>query len=444
MLADIPDLWDVNLSDFANDAQTARFQPQEGYQEPYINFVKQVTSKPVVGVGRFTSVDAMVSQVRRGVLDLVGAARPSIADPYFPEKVRTQHIEEIRECIGCNICVSSDSRGIPIRCTQNPTIGEEWRRGWHPEKIEPKVSDTSVLVVGSGPAGLECSLQLANRGYQVTLAEAGTELGGRVTRESQLNGLSSWVRVRDYREQKLKQMVNVEIYLDSELKAQDILEFGFPHVILATGAQWRRDGVGRSSREPIKGLDGLPVYTPDDIMSGKLPEGRTVIYDDDQAYMGGVLAEHLVKQGREVSLVTPASIVSPWTEYTLEQGRIQSRLIELGVELHISKQVSRVEGNQLELQCAYSGNTSVIDCDSLVVVTERLPNSSLADELNAEPEKLREAGIESLEVIGDGFAPGLIVDAVYAGHLAARSLERDPAEVEKDLFRREIIKLDIE
>lgn len=442
MLAEIPDLWDVNIADYSNDSQTSRFQPQEGYQESYVNFVKQVTTKPVVGVGRFTSVDAMVSQVRRGVLDLIGAARPSIADPYIPEKIRTQHIDEIRECIGCNICIASDNRGIPIRCTQNPTIGEEWRRGWHPEKIAPKVTDTSVLVVGAGPAGLECSLQLANRGYQVTLAEAGTQLGGRVAKESQLNGLSSWIRVLDYRENKLKQMANVELYLDSELKAQDILEFGFPHVILATGAHWKRDGVGRSNRDGIAGLESLPVYTPDDIMAGNLPEGRTVIYDDDQAYMAGVLSDHLAKLGTEVIFVTPASIVSPWTENNLEQGRIQTRMIEQGITIHTNSTIVKANGKQLELTCVYSGNTQIIKCDSLVVVTERLPNASLANELNAEPEKLREAGIETLEVIGDSLSPGLIVDAVYAGHLAARSLERDPADIDKDLFRREIPRLD--
>ena len=196
MLAEIPDLWDVNVSDWSNDSATSRFEPEQGYQQEYVKFVKQLTSKPVVGVGRFTSADAMLSQVNRGVLDLIGAARPSIADPFLPEKIRTGQQEHIRECIGCNLCVASDGISMPIRCTQNPTMGQEWRLGWHPEKIQAAVSRASVLVVGAGPAGLECSLQLAKRGYQVTLAESANVLGGRVTRESKLSGLSAWARVR--------------------------------------------------------------------------------------------------------------------------------------------------------------------------------------------------------------------------------------------------------
>ena len=85
--------------------------------------LKQLTSKPVVGVGRFTSPDTMVRMIRDGVLDFIGAARPSIADPFLPRKIEQGRLEDICECIGCNICVSGDSTMTPIRCTQNPTHG---------------------------------------------------------------------------------------------------------------------------------------------------------------------------------------------------------------------------------------------------------------------------------------------------------------------------------
>jgi dimethylamine/trimethylamine dehydrogenase len=104
MLAELPDLWDVNLSGWPNDSQSSRFA-QEGFQEKYVSFVKSVTTKPVVGVGRFTSPDFMVSQIKRGILDIIGAARPSIADPFLPNKIKERRLEDIRECIGCNVCV---------------------------------------------------------------------------------------------------------------------------------------------------------------------------------------------------------------------------------------------------------------------------------------------------------------------------------------------------
>ena len=140
MLAELPDLWDVNVSDWANDSKTSRFAP-EGYQEEYVAFVKKVTTKPVAVVGRYTSPDAMVSAIKRGVTDMIGAARPSIADPFLPKKIEEGRVEDIRECIGCNICVAWNNVSAPSRCTQNPTFGEEWRKGWHPETIRDKATD---------------------------------------------------------------------------------------------------------------------------------------------------------------------------------------------------------------------------------------------------------------------------------------------------------------
>ncbi len=176
-LADIPDLWDVNVANFAGDARTSRFAP-EAAQEDYVAFVKQLTSKPVVGVGRFTSPDTMVSQLRRGVLDLIGAARPSIAEPFLPNKVAAGDVEAIRECIGCNMCIGANNSGVPLHCTQNPTRGEEWRRGWHPEVIPSRHAEQTVLVIGAGPSGLEAARSLSLRGYDVRLAERSQALGG--------------------------------------------------------------------------------------------------------------------------------------------------------------------------------------------------------------------------------------------------------------------------
>ena len=191
MLAELPDLWDIVAEEYDYEMGTSRFVKEAGLEE-YMSWVKQVTRKPVVSVGRFPSPETMLRLVKQGVLDLIGAARPSIADPFLPRKIDEGRVEDIRECIGCNICYSGDQLGTPIRCTQNPTMGEEWRRGWHPERIPEKGSDRSVLVVGAGPAGLEAAVALGQRGYTVALAEARRELGGRVTLESSLrNSLST-------------------------------------------------------------------------------------------------------------------------------------------------------------------------------------------------------------------------------------------------------------
>ena len=428
MLAELPDLWDVNISKWSRDSAPSRFE-SEGYQESYISIVKSLTSKPVVGVGRFTSPDTMVSQIKRGVMDMIGAARPSIADPFLPKKIEEGRVDEIRECIGCNICVMSDQISVPIRCTQNPTMGEEWRRGWHPERIEPRKSDDGILVVGGGPSGLECAVALGQRGYRVILSESLSELGGRVSRESSLPGLSEWGRVRDYRVQMLDRIPDVSVYRGNTLSAEEIIEFSskdhfdYSHVMLATGSYWRNDGIGRNHREPVPGLEKIDVFTPDDIMNNISVKGRVVIYDDDHYYLGGVIAEKLRREGHEVLLVTPAATISSWSEWTLEQEQTQKLLIELGVEFATQTDLVSADAGMVELSCVFTDRRTEKDCDSLVLISERIPNDKLYHSLQEKSENLSEAGIKTLKCIGDCLAPSTIAAAVYSGHLAARELE---------------------
>ncbi len=422
LLAELPDLWDVNVADWPNDSTTSRFTA-EASQEDYIAFVKQVTTKPVVGVGRFTSPDTMVSQIKRGILDFIGAARHSIADPFLPKKIEEGRPEDIRECIGCNICVSHDYIMTPLRCTQNPTMGEEWRKGWHPESIASKGSDDAVLVGGGGPAGLEAARALGTRGYSVTLAEAGDELGGRVARESRLPGLSVWGRVRDYRAYQLSQMANVDVFLESDLDAESVREMGAARVVLATGARWVADGQGRAHHGPIPGSDGENVFSPDDVMAGATVEGPVVVFDDDHYYMGGVVAEKLRAEGAEVTLVTTSTDVSHWTHNTMEQGFIQARLLELGVEIRTNRNLVSVGNGVAELACTYTGRIETVPCAAAVMVTMRLPEDGLYRALMADPAANEAAGIKSIDRIGDGLAPATIAAAVYAGHRFARELD---------------------
>ena len=437
MFGEMPDLWDVNISDWSNDSQTARFAPHEGYQESYVCEVKKLTTKPVVGVGRFTSPDTMVSQIRRGVLDFIGAARPSIADPFLPAKIRVGRTEEIRECIGCNICVSGDSMMTPIRCTQNPTMGEEWRRKWHPENIPNGKNGEPVLVVGAGPAGLECALQLFKRGHPITLAEATKNLGGRSRLESRLPGLASYARVADYRESLLRAASSVDTYCGSVISAQDILDFSIPHVFLALGARWRKDGIGRDYRQALSDIEHIKILTPDDVMAGTTAVGKVVIYDLDHYYLGGIIAEKYRADGFDVAYVTTESLVSSWTVFTLEQHRIQTALLEKGVTLHLNRAVVggvRDTGG-LEISCVYTGHKETIACDTLILVTEREPNDELYEALSARESDMKQAGIKTLLPIGDCHAPGTIAAAVYSGHKAAREFLADDNDEMSALVR---------
>ena len=433
-LAEIPDLWDVNIANFPADARTARFA-EEGAQEEYISFVKTVTSKPVLTVGRYTTPDRMVSIIKQGLVDIIGAARPSIADPFLPRKIEEGRMDEIRECIGCNVCIMSNGQAVPLRCTQNPTMGEEWRRDWHPEFIPAAAGTGKVLVVGSGPAGLEAARAAGQRGYTVVLAEKKTTLGGRVSREAGLPGLSTFARVRDWRLGRIQEMPNIEIFRDSNLTSEHILSFDVSHVCIATGAQWRVNGVGRSAFSSFDGHDLPGVFTPDHVMDGTKLSGRVVIYDDDHFYMGGVIAEAVSSHDTDVVFVTSADSVSPTCQGTLDQSRIQSRLIELGVEIVTAHTLASWDSHEARFDGVYGGPTQKVACDSVVVVTSRQPDESLYLELAADPECLNAAGIETLQRIGDCEAPHHIAAAVHAGHLFARTLDGS------DSMRREMISM---
>jgi len=425
MLAELPDLWDININNYYQEMGVSRFF-KEGSLEEYMSFVKSVTTKPVVTVGRFTSPETMTSQVRRGIVDFIGAARPSIADPFLPNKILEGHADDIRECIGCNICYTGDGLGTPIRCTQNPTMGEEYRRNWHPEVVANRGSDAEVLIVGAGPAGMEAARMLGQRGYRVMLAEATRELGGRVAREAALPGLGEWIRVRDYRQQQIQKMTNVQVFRESELGADDVLATGADHVVIATGAHWRADGFGRSHPCPLETLNPASnILTPDDIMAGQLPSGPVVVYDDDSFYMGGLVAEKIILAGQAVTLVTPEDVVSDWCDYTSERFYVQKRLLELGVTLQTGHQLISYDGQEVRIANGYTDQERTLGANALVLVTARQPNDALYQTLKERLQQDSPAGAPILHRIGDCDAPAIIAAAVYAGHRFARELDTD-------------------
>jgi len=425
LLADIPDLWDVKMDSSPTDCAPSRFSP-EGSHEPVVNFVKQLTRRPVVGVGRFTSPDVMVSQVRRGILDLIGGARPSIADPFLPNKINEGREHEIRECIGCNICISSWHDGVPVRCTQNPTAGEEWRRNWHPERFAPPASDASILIVGGGPAGLECATTLARRGCAVTIADSAGEFGGRLRFETRLPGLKTWGRVVDWRMGQLRERPNVSMYPGSDLGVDDILGLEHRHVVIATGARWTR--MLYSTLEfPVGELNGPGVYTPDDLAAGIVPQGPVVVFDFDNYYLGGAIALQLATPDSDVTYVTTAGNASAWTFMTNELPLVHRALGSAGVPIHTLQRVTGFDGDALTIADVFTGAQKRLACRSLVIVGVRVPKDDLYQSLMARGPELERAGIAGVTRIGDALAPGAVVHAVHSGHRYAREFDTAPA-----------------
>lgn len=427
---EFPDLWDIKMSSWFKECPSGRFA-ESGHMEPYNSFVKKLTSKPVVGVGWFTSPDIMAKQINDGILDFVGAARASIADPFLPNKLKEGREDDIRECIGCNICASCYNQGIPVRCTQNPSMGEEWRRGWHPEKIKSKSSDNSVLVIGGGPAGLEATLSLARRGYSVAIADSNKELGGRINMESKLPGMTSYKRVVDYRVNQINQLNNVDVFLDNTLSPDDVLELGFDHVVTATGSTWQPSIMDEKSA-PVLIDKTDTIITPEDVLNGCGLKSPVIIFDFDYYYMGGLMAEYIKDLGHEVTIITPFDKVSPWSFNSNEIDEIQLRLLEKDIRVFTQNRIITVEDSSVKTIHKVSHEETDIDRGSLVLVGYRKQNDSLYSDLNSRKADLSSSGIKSLQNIGDSNAPGAVVHAVYAGHLYANTFDQEDTDTSDD------------
>jgi dimethylamine/trimethylamine dehydrogenase len=440
---DLVDMWDVNVGnavEWGEDAAPSRTHP-ENHERPFVDKVKQHTSKPVLNVGRFVSPDTMVEVIRSGQCDIIGAARPSIADPFLPAKIKEGRLDDIRECIGCNVCISRwEIGGPPLVCTQNATSGEEYRRGWHPEKFTQAANaDNDVLVIGAGPAGMECAMVLGKRGMRrVHLVDSASELGGHMRWVPKLPGLGEWGRVVNYRQIQLGKLKNVEVIPGTTLDAEGVLDYGAEIVVVATGSYWAPDGMQGVTSEPIPGADASleHVVTPEQVMvEGKDVGQRVVIYDCEMYFTGAGLAEKLVREGKDVTYVTPFDGIAPYTRYTLESPRLNRLLRELGVNVVLEHVLVSIESGSAPLADIWTDEEQEVAADTVVLVTQRISEDALYRELSSDQEALAAAGITGLYQIGDCVLPSLTAEAVFSGHRLAREIDSPNPRVARPYIR---------
>jgi dimethylamine/trimethylamine dehydrogenase len=452
----LADLWDVKIgsyADFGDDIATSRFQ-KANHEKPFNEGVKAIAGGvPVVAVGRLTSPDDMVANIAEGVYDIVGAARASIADPFLPNKVAEGRMDDIRECIGCNMCiVTHESHAGRISCTQNATVMEEYRRGWHPERFEPAPDPCSVLVVGSGPAGLECARVLGMRGYDVHLREAEGDLGGHIRDVMRYPGLAEWGRIVSYRQTQLEKMKTVEIHTGvGRMSADDVLGYGADRVVIATGARWSADGTAGVTMAAIDGADAArpQIATPEQVMAGKELGERVVVIDGEGVNAGMAMAELCADLGKQVTLVTQLADVAAFSALSGEYVGLRRLIHEKDIATLTSHWVESIEvANTVRIETfnlyrdgyrrkpaktgdyprEMSGETTTLECDSVILATSRIPDDALYRELKARRDEWEETDLAAVVRAGDCVVPRLIYNTVFDGHRLAREFESENPE----------------
>ncbi len=208
---------------------------EQGYFRPLNRALKKASSLPVVAFGRIKDPEMAERMLELGEADLIGMARPLIADSDIPSKLAEGRADEIRACIGCNdACIHQVMQVKPIRCIQNPAAGQEliYSERLLTRTTEPK----SIVVVGGGVAGLKVAEIAARRGHRVTLIERSGELGGQIRLAARQPLHQEIGEVVAYLEPAVERL-GVEIWRNAEADVQGLLDLEPDVIIVATGSQ---------------------------------------------------------------------------------------------------------------------------------------------------------------------------------------------------------------
>ncbi len=435
MADDLVDLWDVNVGHlWARDSAAWRVAA-EGYQVEWSGRVRSVTAKPIVGVGRLTTPDAMVDILRSGVWDFVGGARPGIADPFLPRKIEEGRYDEIRECTGGNFCISVETTGNGLTCVQNSTIGEEYRRGWHPEQFSVVARPDTQRARGRRGPGRVGVRPRARRTRRQRRPPRRRRRCGRRARPLAAcapgcRGLRP--RRRLPRDPARPARATSRSILNRRLGAEDVAAYGADIVVVATGSHW----IGADSdlhQFPVAELaaDGLAVFTPEAVMDdGWRSAGPVVVWDADGGAVGVGLAEKLAGGGRDVAIVTPFDTVGAALDASMDGWMARRRLHDLGVRMRPGITPARYSDGELVLRDQF-GDESALEASSLVVVSHRVSDDALYRELLA-------AGTHDVWRVGDCLAPRPLGFTIADGHRLGREIDAAtpdiplPPRVERD------------
>jgi len=390
---------------------------EPGWERGYTKAVKEVSTKPVLLVGRITHPKIAEDILAAGEADAILLARQLFADAEWGVKARDGRAEDIRRCVAANYCWRSVIRGGRVQCVYNPEVGREAR--WGSGTLVPAEDRKRALVIGAGPAGLEYARVAAARGHEVVVLEREHEVGGHVRWQSLLPGRKEYGQIARWLE---RQAVGngAEIRTGAEITEDglDALlgEERPDHVVVATGSSYRRDGWQGQTAAPVPGWESGRCVSWDEVVTGKAaPTGSVVVIDDLQDAAAPLTAVKLAQDGASVRLVTRWPMIGMETIPEVYYLWVRQQLYEAGVPVEPDLFPTSIEGREITFVNVYAPERETkVEADWIVMVTGRRSENGLYH-------TLRERGVD-VEMVGDAIAPRTTYEAVFEGHRQARKL----------------------
>jgi len=389
---------------------------EQGWEREYTRAIKTVSKKPVLLVGRVSYPDVADELISSGDADAILLARQMIADEQWLTKVKEGREKDIRRCVAANYCWRAVIRGSRVQCAYNPVVGREGV--WGVQSMTKVYSPKRVLVIGAGPSGLEYARIAAARGNEVVVYEREQQPGGHVRaygalpNRQQYGTIATWLADQargNGATIKLASLVTAD-NIDALLTAERP-----DHVVVASGARYRRDGFQGQTGKPIPGWETGRCVTWDEITLDKEKIAGEVLVIDEMADVAAPLtAVKLAKQGAKVRLLTRWPMIGMETAAEVYLHWVLTYLYEADVEVIPNHVVKTISGASVEIANVYKSGTRLINADAIVMATSRRSENALYHLLRARG--------ASVEAIGCAVAPRTVYEATFEGHRAARKL----------------------
>jgi 2,4-dienoyl-CoA reductase-like NADH-dependent reductase (Old Yellow Enzyme family)/thioredoxin reductase len=390
---------------------------EEGWEREYTRAIKTVAKKPVFLVGRVSHPAVADELVGSGDADAILLARQMIADEQWMTKVKEGRVNDIRRCVAANYCWRAVIRGSRVQCAYNPVVGRE--AVWGASSMRRVSSPKRVLVIGAGPAGLEYARVAAARGNTVVVYEREGQVGGHVRAYGALPNRQQYGTIATWLAEQATGN-GASIKTASPVTAENIdtvLATERPdHIVVASGARYRRDGFQGQTGKPLPGWETGHCVTWDEVALERVKVSGDVLVVDEMADVAAPLtAVKLAKLGLRVKLLTKWPMIGWETAAEVYLHWILTYLYEADIEMITDHAVKKIDRTEVEIVNIYQPSRArPITADTIVMATSRSSE-------NAMYHLLREGG-RSVEAIGCAVAPRTVYEATLEGHRAARKL----------------------